>query len=170
VVNWSSRDDVDSGVDAGAPGGVLGLVGIQFGVPYEAATPTETAGVGGGEDWEIFETVTLVVAVDVLFEVSYAIAVTICVPFDTWVVFQVVLYIVGPDVAVTSDPRFTPSIWNWTPWMPMTAVDDAIREILPETMALEVGAVRATDGVGFATVTVTYEEVAVFASLSVTNE
>jgi hypothetical protein len=29
-------------------------------------------------------------------------------------VFQEVLYMFGDEVAVTSEPRFTPSIWNWT--------------------------------------------------------
>jgi len=53
---------------------------------------------------------------------------------------------VGPEVAVTSDPRFVPSIWNWTPATATVSVDDAERVIVEETMELEVGETRVTWG------------------------
>ena len=49
-------------------------------------------------------------------------------------------------MAVTSDPRFIPSIWNWTPATATLSVEEAERVIVEETMELEVGETRVTWG------------------------
>ena len=90
-----------------------------------------------------FDTVTVTDAAFVLFDVSRAIAVSVCDPLLADVVFHVVEY--GDDVS--SAPMFTPSSWNWTPATPM--LSDALAETvtaLPETVVPLDGAVILTDG------------------------
>jgi hypothetical protein len=58
------------------------------------------------------KTLTVDETVELLFNVSYAIAVITCKPFAVELVFQLFEYVEGPEVAVTSEPRFVPSIWN----------------------------------------------------------
>lgn len=60
--------------------------------------------------------------------------------------FQFLLYRVGPEVAVTSDPRFTPSIWNWTPETATLSVEEAERVIVEDTTEPEEGETRVTEG------------------------
>src|SRR4029077_785871 len=56
-------------------------------------------------------TVTLTDDVAVLAAPSRAMALSVCGPFATPVVFHVI----ENGLAVSSAPRFTPSSWNWTP-------------------------------------------------------
>ena len=53
---------------------------------------------------------------------------------------------VGPEVAVINDPRFTPSIWNWTPETPTLSVEEAERVIVEETREPEEGETKETEG------------------------
>lgn len=61
-------------------------------------------------------------------------------------VFHVVLYRVGPEVEVTSEPRFVPSIWNWTPCMATSSVEEAEMVMVDE--ATEPGAGETSVAVG----------------------
>ncbi len=83
----------DAEPDAGGAVPVMGFVvsGVPPypGLPYDAATPKEGRVVAGVLfPWEAFATVTLEVAVEELFEASYAMADMTRVPFETCVVSQ----------------------------------------------------------------------------------
>ena len=70
---------------------------------------------------------------------------------------------------MTSDPRFAPSIKNWTPAMPRLSEALAVSVVVPRTAAPLVGLVIATDGVTLEllTVTLTGAEVAMLPEVSV---
>ena len=110
-------------------------------VPVPSSSARWTRSPDGGAD--AFDTVTATDADFVLFDVSRAIAVSVCEPLPADVVFHVVEY--GDDVS--SAPMFTPSSWNCTPATP--TLSDAVAETvtaLPETVVPLDGAVMLTDG------------------------
>jgi len=78
----------------------------------------------------------------VLFEVSLATAVSVCVPWLTVVVFHEKLY----GDAVTALPTLLPSTWNCTLAMPTLELAVALTVTAPETVAPAVGAVIETVG------------------------
>ena len=88
-------------------------------------------------------TITLTADAAVLPAPSRAIALSVCGPLATPVVFQAI----ENGVAVSSAPRFAPSNWNWTP---ITAtLSDAVAEtvtLAPATVAPLAGAVIDTVG------------------------
>ncbi len=98
---------------------------------------TTTGGVGGcGTTTTVLFTVTVIgFDVFVLPAWSRAVAVIVCVPLDTGIVFQV------PEYGDTdsSVPRFTPSILNCTPTTPTLSDAVAARDTLPDTVVLFVG-------------------------------
>jgi hypothetical protein len=88
----------------------------------------------------VIETLLLVVEFPAA---SRAVAVTLCVPLGTVILFQVVEY---GDV-VSSLPALLPSILNCTPETPTLSAALALRVTLaPETVAPALGAVRLTVG------------------------
>ncbi len=52
----------------------------------------------------------------------------------------------GPEVAVIKEPRFVPSIWNWTPETATLSVEEAERVMVEETTEPEEGETRETEG------------------------
>src|SRR5204862_27971 len=89
---------------------------------------------------------------------SRAVAVSVCEPLPTVVVFQETEY--GDDVS--SAPRLAPSTRNCTPATPTLSEAEALTVTDPETVAPDAGAVMLTAGgvvSAFDTVTVTGEEV-----------
>lgn len=92
--------------------------------------PPPVVGVVGVET--VFETVTVIDEVWVLFAKSRAVAMSVWVPFDKPPVFQVPEY----GAVVSSVPRFEPSSLNCTPITPMLSLAVADKETEePETVA-----------------------------------
>src|SRR4051812_20832618 len=108
-----------------------------------------------------FETVTSTDACDRLPAASRAIAVSVCGPFATDLVFQSVEY--GADVS--SAPRDTPSICNWTPTTPTASVALALTATDPDTIDCAAGAVICTSGAMSSAVFVTVTLIVVCAVL-----
>src|SRR5207249_3400509 len=73
---------------------------------------------------------------------SRAMAVSVCEAFDAVVVFHDTVY----GVAVSSEPRFTPSSWNWRPATPTLSEAFADTVIVPDTVDPPVGLVMETVG------------------------
>lgn len=91
----------------------------------------------------VFSTVTLSLAEAVTPTVFVTVALMVCEPSETPVLFQVVVY--GADVM--AEPKLVLSIWNCTLWMP--TLSDAVAVSVteePETVAPLAGAVSETDG------------------------
>src|SRR5437773_1855175 len=89
---------------------------------------------------------------------SRAVAVRVCEPLPTVVVFQEIEY--GDDVS--SAPRLAPSTRNCTPATPTLSEAEALTVTDPDTVAPDAGAVMLTAGgvvSEFDTVTVTGDEV-----------
>ena len=73
---------------------------------------------------------------------SRAMAVSVCEALDAVVVFHDTVY----GVAVSSEPRFTPSSWNWRPATPTLSEAFADTVIVPDTVDPPVGLVIETVG------------------------
>src|SRR5206468_6235040 len=89
---------------------------------------------------------------------SLAIAVRVCDPLPTVVVFQEIEY--GDDVS--SEPTLAPSTRNCTPATPTLSEAEALTVVDPDTVAPDAGAVMLTEGgdvSAFDTVTLTGDEV-----------
>ena len=92
---------------------------------------------------------------------------SVCEAFDAVVVFHDTVY----GVAVSSEPRLTPSSWNWRPATPTLSEAFADTVIVPDTVDPPVGLVMETvggvvSGVLLLTVTVTGLEVVRFPAAS----
>src|SRR5207253_115124 len=101
--------------------------------------------VGGVVSAAVLLTVTLTALDVVRFPAaSRAMAVSVCEAFDAVVVFHDTVY----GVAVSSEPRFTPSSWNWRPATPTLSAAFADTVIVPDTVDPPAGLViEAVGGV-----------------------
>lgn len=123
---------------------------------------------GGGALWLFTVTVTPALVAE-LFDVSVAIARTMCEPLLTDVESHEIEY---GDV-VSGGPKFVPSIWNCTLATATLSEAFALSVTFPLTVLPETGVVIETvggvvSGVPFFTVTVTLELVALLLAASVT--
>src|SRR5206468_1690999 len=73
---------------------------------------------------------------------SRAVAVRVCEPLATVVVFQEIEY--GDDVS--SEPTLAPSTRNCTPAAPTSSEEEALAVVDPDTVAPDAGAVMLTEG------------------------
>src|SRR3954451_20808188 len=91
---------------------------------------------------DVFETVTLTVAVVRLPAASRATAESVCAAFEVLEESQVKVY----GGVARSAPSVVPSSWNWTPTTP--TLSDAVADtvIAPVTVAWSAGAVTETTG------------------------
>src|SRR5439155_5160668 len=124
--------------------------------------------VGGVVSGAPLETVTVTGSEVFLFPAaSRATAVSVCEPFEVFVVSQEIWY----GATVSSAPRFDPSSRNCTPTAPTLSETSAVTFVVPETVAPLGGAVIETvggvlSGAPLETVTVTGSEVFLFPAAS----